>query len=175
VVEPSALVGAGFGTCAPLPGDGEPCAFGPMGPFVCDAGLGCLVDTCGALPGDGEPCTVDNRCAPPLGCDFTAEGSFCTAKRPAGGECQNDQICESGLHCDFALGTCADDYVLGAPCSMGNECGPATVCLPGAGGGFVCSPMPELGDGCQFDCAEGLTCATDPALAICVAPICAEL
>jgi hypothetical protein len=49
--------------CAPLPGDGEACGFGAMGPTMCEDGLGCLAGTCGALPGEGAECTTDSRCA----------------------------------------------------------------------------------------------------------------
>lgn len=175
------LCGAGlgcttdFGDCAPLPGNGEPCAFGPMGPSACADGLGCNVSTCGPLPESGEPCTVDNRCAAPLGCDFTPQGSFCVEKKPAGGDCQNDQVCADGLHCDFNQGQCAADFDLAIPCSIGNECGPSAVCLPNGGGQFVCTPTPGLGDACQFDCELGLACRVNPASAVCVAPICAEI
>ncbi len=164
-----------FGDCAPLPGDGEPCAFGPMGPSACAEGLGCNVSTCGPLPELDEPCTVDNRCAAPLGCDFTAQGSFCVEKKPIGGDCQNDQVCADGLHCDFNQGTCAADFALATPCSIGNECGPVAVCLPNGGGQYVCSPTPGLGDACQFDCEAGLACRVNPASAVCVSPICAEI
>lgn len=164
-----------FGTCAPLPLDSELCAFGPMGPNECAPGLGCLVDTCGPLPLEGEPCTVDNRCADPLGCDFTPNGSVCVTRKLAGDACQNNQVCAAGLHCDFNAGSCAADFGLGAACPLGNECGPQAVCLPDGGSQLACAPIPGLGDICQLDCAPGLVCSVDPSNARCVAPICAEI
>lgn len=164
-----------FGNCAPLPGNGMPCAFGPMGPTLCSDGLGCLQGTCGALPGDGEACTIDNRCAPPLGCDFTPNGSVCVTKKAAGGACQNDQVCADGLHCDFNAGACAANFAIGVGCSQGNECGPQATCMPGAGGQFVCAPIPGATEVCLFDCTAGLYCAANPADAVCVAPICGQI
>ncbi|MFO0613505.1 MAG: hypothetical protein U0414_12990 [Polyangiaceae bacterium] len=164
------------GLCGPVPGMGEACGLDASGPFVCATGLGCLADnTCGPLPTAGQACAGLNRCADGLGCDFTANGSFCVDKRPVGGDCQNDLVCKAGLHCDFSAGKCATDQALGTPCKDGNECGPSAVCLPGSGGAFVCSPTPTLGQGCQFDCAPDLQCAADPADAFCAAPICLEL
>jgi hypothetical protein len=164
-----------FGNCAPLPGDGAPCAFGPFGPSVCASGLGCVNGTCGPLPVLGEPCTVDNRCADGLGCDYTPSGSFCVALKDEGGDCQNDFVCSAGLHCDFGTGTCAPDYATGAPCSAGNECGKSGTCAPGNGGAFVCGPRPGAGEGCLFECADDLVCASQPGQGDCVPEVCLEL
>ncbi|MCA9612120.1 MAG: hypothetical protein KC586_05105, partial [Myxococcales bacterium] len=52
------MPGPDEGTCQPLPENGEACALGPMGPFVCAAGLACRDRFCGAIPGEGEDCAV---------------------------------------------------------------------------------------------------------------------
>ncbi len=163
-----------LGHCEPLPSDGQPCALGPMGPFVCADGLGCNAGTCGALPGEGDPCTVDARCADGLGCDFTA-GSTCIVPKDVGGDCQNDSACKPGLHCDFATGHCAADYVTGAPCKDGNECGPGATCALGPDGGFACAPLPDEGEACLFDCRAGLTCIAVPAASKCLPQVCLTL
>ncbi|NUP10400.1 MAG: hypothetical protein HOW73_30490 [Polyangiaceae bacterium] len=166
------------GDCVAAPGAGEPCGFGPMGPAVCADDLGCdpIAGSCGPMPGEGEPCTVDNRCDAGLGCDFTPNGSICVALKSAGETCQNDLVCTSGLHCDFGAGQCTGDFALGDPCSVGNECGPAATCMPDAGGTFVCSKIPAQGEACVLEClSSDLYCGVDPANAVCVGAICAEL
>lgn len=173
------------GVCAPLPTTGEPCAFTQFGPFACADGLGCNEGTCGPLPGENEPCASGNQCSPDdinndgvgndLGCDFTANGSFCVIKKPEGGACQADYVCQDGLFCDFSTGSCAPYYPTGTACNDGNECGPQGSCVQQNGGGFACEPMPGLGDTCLFDCTEGLVCSGDPQTSFCLRNICNEL
>lgn len=159
------------GTCIALPTTGA-CAFGEMGP-ICAEGFACIDGaTCGALPTEGQPCASGNLCAAGLGCDFTAEGSFCIVPRGEGGACQSDRSCAEGFHCG-PVGTCDADLPSGAPCEAGNEC--AGVCGPDAAGNLVCRDAPDAGDPCIFsdECPLALTCAA-PTLS-CVPEICREL
>ncbi|MBI5495079.1 MAG: hypothetical protein HY904_08620 [Deltaproteobacteria bacterium] len=161
------------GRCAALPGDGGACALGVLGPFLCAEGLACReTGSCGAFPEDGEACAIPNTCAPGLGCDFTANGSVCAQRRPAGGACQNDQVCQDGLFCDFHVGTCAALRGVGAPCSSGNECGSGLTCTVDVPGNPHCLPIPGLAEPCLFDCAPGLYCRSVPGDGVCLAPIC---
>ncbi len=153
------LAGGGSMLCAPLPGEGEPCALSETGPSLCAPGLGCRMLTCGPLPGEGEPCTVDNRCAGDLGCDFRTDGSFCAPRRAAGEACASDAICAAGTYCDFGSMRCTPYEANGTTCSDGNECGPMGSCVPDASGRFRCVTLPGAGEPCFFDCAPGLTCA----------------
>ncbi|MBK8257104.1 MAG: hypothetical protein IPK82_31090 [Polyangiaceae bacterium] len=146
-----------------------------MGPFICKDPFGCINGTCGALPGDGEACTGDSRCAEGLGCDFTADGSFCVPLKDAGGSCQSDRTCKPGLYCEFSKNECTPVLPVGSPCNDGNECGPQGSCLPGSGGAFECAPIPLQGERCLFDCAAGLTCAPDVTNSACFAEVCLEL
>ncbi|MCU0654704.1 MAG: hypothetical protein MUF64_05260 [Polyangiaceae bacterium] len=173
------------GLCQALPGAGAPCALGLFGPVLCAEGLGCLDGVCGPLPGEGKPCAMENRCTTAdldgdgkggdLGCDFTAEGSFCNPRRGAGAPCQNDAICQDQLHCDGKTGTCAAILPPGSPCSAGNECGPEGTCQPSSGGTFACAPRPGAGAYCLFECQPGLRCKQDPAKALCLPGACAQL
>ncbi len=49
------------GTCAPLPGDGEPCAGGLLG-AGCAGGHACIEDTCRLIQRNGGSCTDDGQC-----------------------------------------------------------------------------------------------------------------
>jgi hypothetical protein len=162
-------------TCGPIPASGQPCAIGVLGPFVCAAGLGCNAGTCGPMPGAGEACTVDNLCAAGLGCDFTATGSICGPLKDTGGSCQTDRTCKPGLYCDLGAGSCAPVRAAGSPCKDGNECGAAGACMPDASSALRCAPMPAEGGACSFDCAAGLVCASDLALASCLPEVCKAL
>jgi hypothetical protein len=110
-----------------------------------------------------------------LACDFTAEGSFCSRRRPSGEPCQNDVICQDGLFCDGTVGACAAVRPAGSPCSAGNECGKAGTCQPSSAGTFACAPLPEAGEYCLFDCGGGLRCRVNPAKATCLPGICSQL
>lgn len=163
------------GSCKPLPGAGEACAFAIDGPHVCAPPLGCVAGVCGPLPGAGEACTVDSRCAAGLGCDFTRNGSVCGPLKPIGGACQTDRTCEVGLYCDYTVGSCAEQRPTGAPCKDGNECGPEGTCVPVGGGAFECAPRPTAGERCIFECAAPLHCGPEPSAARCAAEVCLEL
>lgn len=173
------------GLCQPLPEAGSPCALGVFGPILCADGLGCIDGTCGPLPGKGKPCAMENRCSPEdtngdgkggdLGCDFTADGSFCNPRRGPGSPCQNDAICTDGLYCDGKTGTCAAALPSGSPCSAGNECGANGTCQPSSGSTFACAPLPGAGSYCLFDCEKGLRCRANAAKATCLPGICTLL
>lgn len=155
--------------CGPLPETGEPCGLGPLGPFLCADGLGCLDGLCGTLPGLGEPCAIGTPgCAPGLGCAFEAEGSFCREPAAEGAECQNDVTCADGLYCEFSENRCRADRAVGEPCANGNECGEGA-CLPDESFAFRCAERPGLGQACFLDeCAEGLRCRTPYEAGACV-------
>lgn len=163
------------GSCKPLPGAGEACAFAIDGPHVCAPPLGCVANVCGPLPQSGAECTVDSRCAAGLGCDFTPNGSICGPLKPIGGTCQTDRTCDVGLYCDYAVGQCAAVRPTGAACKDGNECGPDGTCEPVGGGAFACAPRPTVGERCVFECAAPLHCGSDLAAAGCAAEVCLEL
>lgn len=160
------------GNCGPIPGLGQPCALGELGPFICEAGLGCLEGLCAALPGQGMACTTDNHCATGLACDFTPAGSFCVTPKVEGGACQADLVCADGFHCGRE-GTCTADLPAGAPCEVGNEC--AGICGRDPSGGLSCQPRPLEDGACLFDddCPSGLVCTTTSP--VCVPPICFDL
>lgn len=158
-----------FSACGPLPGLGAPCGFGLFGPILCAGELGCIDGTCSPLPGPDQPCTLDNRCddldldgdgqGGDLGCDFQVSGSFCVARRDAGGICQNDLVCKDGLFCDFATLECSPVYETGVACSLGNECGPVGSCIPNDVGDFACQPLGSApGDPCFLECGGDLWC-----------------
>jgi len=149
------------GVCRTMPGAGEACGFGLMGPFLCKDGLGCedATNTCRPLPTIGQRCTIDSRCAAPYACDWTAEGSFCRVRKAEGGACQNNQICRDGLFCDFSTGACARLRAAGSKCSAGNECVSGLSCNPPTWfGSWRCGPKPALGRTCGFDCAGDALC-----------------
>lgn len=161
--------------CGPPPASGQPCALGSMGPVECAASLGCLDNgTCGPLPTEGQPCAILNRCAPGLGCDFAANGSFCVKPHSAGEACTNDSVCVAGLYCGVAALTCTPIVPTGGPCSDGNECGPKATCLPSLPGGssFVCAPRPGVGEPCFFDCNDGAYCAPNVTPGPCAPDLC---
>jgi hypothetical protein len=175
---PGLACGTISGLCAPLPGDGEPCAMNEQGPFVCADGLACLGDLCGSLPGQGEPCgSGDHSCAEGLGCAFNTDGtSTCEPQVGPGEPCSNDRQCLAGTYCEYALNLCATYVPAGAPCDDGNECGPDGSCVDaGAGGAFVCVPMPGLGEPCALECVAEAVCRFTTDFGACVPPVCAEI
>lgn len=157
--------------CEPLPEEGEACAAGPDGPFLCAPGLGCFPDDgCAPLPAEGEACAIGfPNCEAGLGCAFEADGSFCRAPVGEGMPCQNDPTCEAGLFCNFADGTCTAHFADGTPCSAGNECGPDGACLPDETFIFRCAPAPGEGDACFLDeCTGDLRCLSPYTEGACV-------
>ncbi len=166
------------GMCRPLPGLGEACAFGEMGPFVCAEGLACLGDVCGPLPQEGETCGSGNHaCGPGLGCSFNTDGtSTCEPQVGAGFPCTNDRQCTYGTYCEYSLNLCASWVAWGNSCNDGNECGPEGSCLPRtAGGGFVCAPMPEVGEACYLECVPDAVCRFLETEGVCAAPVCGSI
>jgi hypothetical protein len=170
-------------TCEAMPSDGQPCAMGEMGPFVCGEGLACQADTfvCKPPPGKGEACANPSKCSQAdvtgdgkggdLACAFGPSGSFCVLKLAEGDKCEND-ACQDGLFCSYTLGKCAKVLATGEKCKDGNECGPQGSCVPDGVGTLRCAPMPKQGEGCLFDCSPGLYCdkgMTDPT---CQKPLC---
>jgi hypothetical protein len=178
-----------FGSCAPLPGLGAPCAFGLQGPSLCEGELGCVEGTCAPLPGLDQPCTADYRCDPEvdldgdgqggdLGCAFLPDGSFCKERSELGEPCETDRMCEEGLFCDFDGGLCAAPYATGAACKHGNECGALGSCILDAAFDFTCQPTGDaVGEPCLFTCGGDLWCRFEledpgcaPALCTVLAP-----
>jgi hypothetical protein len=158
--------------CVPLPARGDACVMTRTGPTFCPAPLGCVAGLCGDMPVEGEPCTVDNRCAGGAVCAFERDGSFCRAPREAGSRCQNDAACGAERYCDLAAGRCAVRLGAGTTCRFGNECAPGLGCLPAAGGGLTCRPLPSLHQPCLDACAAGLRCLPWSDDARCVTAAC---
>lgn len=145
--------------CVTPPGDGDACLIGNA---ACAEGLACDENNvCRPPPStDGEPCAQPgNVCGAGLACDFTESGSFCHERRAVGGNCQNDVICKDGLYCSFDTGKCAEPFLLGAECRLGNECGPGRECSRLGGQGYRCRELPTtVGADCEFACGGDLVC-----------------
>lgn len=103
--------GATAGTCAPLPGRGEPCIASQCAkPFLCDGA------TCVDAPRAGQPC-LNNQCADGATCAFATR--TCVALPQAGAPCSIGQ-CAPGNIC--ISGTCRDALATGAACTNNAEC-----------------------------------------------------
>ncbi len=171
-------------TCQALPQEGEACALGVYGPFLCAEGLGCRCvgegpgcreRACAPLPGLGEACSQDARCVEGLGCRFGEDGENTCVERVAPGEaCTNDSECAAGAYCDFGALRCRAILPVGAACRDGNECGGAGTCAPDEAEGFACAPRPGPGDACFLECSAG-ACETVELDAACGAAICEVL
>lgn len=94
----------GTGTCAPIPGPGEPCPA-----YTCTADHACDGTACAPLPQTGEPCT--GECATGLVC---APAGDCRPPGLAGEACDNDTDCIDGLYCEAAA--CAPRLPVGSAC-----------------------------------------------------------
>jgi len=119
--------------CAPVPQDGEPCALSEQGPFVCADGLACLSDTCGPLPTEGEPCgSGDNACAEGLGCSFNTDGTST---------------------CELQVGA-------GEPCTNDRQCLAGTYCDFST---LLCTPVAAAGAPCEDgnECGPAGSCVPE--------------
>ncbi len=74
------MTGDVAGTCAALPGEGEPCAMVPFGPR-CELGLHCEGTVCRGTYGVGEACLVNTECY----------SGFCAPS----GSCESPTLCGS--------------------------------------------------------------------------------
>lgn len=162
------------GECDDMPEDGEPCALGEMGPFVCGEEQACVSGLCAPVPSEGEACgDGNNACADELGCQFNTDGtSVCVPEVGVGEPCTNDTQCEPGTYCEFSSMTCAQVADAGEPCEDGNECGPQGSCVPSSSGSFVCVEMPVLGQQCFLECGPGAVCRAVAKSGTCAAPVC---
>jgi hypothetical protein len=154
------------GTCAPKPGEGEPCASGTCAEGLsCDETLGCvkLVTQEGGECGGG----VAPRCAPDKFCLGALDGQagHCTrvsslfTTSQVGGKCDwNDgPLCVEGLRCQLTApaevwsksygGTCVEEIPAGAACQIAlpDPCSKNYYC-PGLGG--TCTALPKQNDLC---------------------------
>lgn len=143
---------------------GEPCTRMP-GARMSDCAEGLLCDgdpdgTCYdpcAVAQAGERCSfpfVD--CAPGLYCDI---GTWvCKAPGDIGDPCTGDPECKEGLSCHQWDDVCMPTPGLDDACQPFSRCAGGLHCTSVAPAEIVCRPLPQAGEPCGFDCAEGLVC-----------------
>jgi hypothetical protein len=112
------------GKCAELLALGEACERDDDCQLACVDGLCGLLAQCGEGAA-GEPCASDDHCADPLRCDFVErrceqalrDGESCGSLL----DCGRDSYCDKAQASD-ALGKCAPQKALSAPCRAASEC-----------------------------------------------------
>ncbi|MBX3250059.1 MAG: hypothetical protein KF901_22970 [Myxococcales bacterium] len=162
------------GTCARLPGTGEPCPDGACPrDHLCSMARGCL-----PLPGPGEPCLEGNCrddaacagdtcrrlatspddacgdevvCRPPI--SICVRGT-CRARVEAGEACRLAVHCPDGTICRD--GTCLARALEGEPCAADVECAPGLFC---PFEGRTCARVPSIGEPCpDLRCTSDASC-----------------
>lgn len=124
----------------------------------------CYESLCVAIT---DPAAVGEECDPALEISACTTGAFCVdidadeqftcVKVPESGDaCLTVlMLCSDGLAC--IDGTCLPGPGEGEACHMGggNPCGEGLECNNSTN---VCQPLPEGGEPCTFDCADGFAC-----------------
>lgn len=122
VCEGGSLFGEANGTCAPLPGEGDPCD------FDCAQGLTCQIKFSGGTSssicvrpsGPNQDCSEHNLCVAGHTCQTNASESVCVALPTQGEDCT--LFCAEGLYCRSSDTTCQPQKAAGESCTTTTEC-----------------------------------------------------